>query len=364
MNRILRAVAPQLNFFSLRIVSIRHRVIEAILGNNTRQDGRFVMRTSLLRQLLQAHADGDNEAFRKATLQLAAIESKAGHTKIAEEIKAFAARLGPAQQRSQTLIDMAQPRAELAGLLDGGYCRERLRDIVLSEGMRNRFDRIIQENRSRAQLESWGVRPARKLLFFGPPGCGKTLAARVLGGELGMPVMTVRFDGLFSRFLGSTANHLKVIFEEMAKRPAVYLFDEFDAIGKFRGDAQDVGEARRVVTSFLQLVDVDQSHSLIIAATNYDEILDRAVFRRFDARLEFSLPDERQVDKLLRLRFSAFEVPATVFEKSASLCKGASFADVARGCDNAIKSMALEGRQKLIDSDIVDAFLDIQRKQT
>lgn len=139
---------------------------------------------------------------------------------------------------------------------------------------------MLSENRSRARLERFGVSPRRRLLFHGAPGCGKTLAAAVLAGEMGLPLMTVRFDALFSRFLGATAVQLRAIFAEMPRRPGVYLFDEFDSVAKARGDSQDVGEMNRVVTAFLQLVDADMSGSILVAATNYVELLDRAVFRR------------------------------------------------------------------------------------
>nr|WP_240978845.1 ATP-binding protein [Longimicrobium terrae] len=193
-------------------------------------------------------------------------------------------------------------------------------------------------------------------MFHGPPGCGKTLAASVLAGELGVPLMTVRFDGLFSRFLGATASHLKVIFDEMPRRPAVYLFDEFDAVGKSRGDGQEVGEVRRVVTSFLQLMDADRSGSVIIAATNYAELLDHAVFRRFDVLIPFALPDRDQVIRLLSLRLKAFKTSSKLLQQLAAKTEGLSFADVSRACDDAIRSMILSGRKELTKADMTDAF--------
>src|SRR5690606_6629274 len=106
--------------------------------------------------------------------------------------------------------------------------------------------RVIKENRARASLERHGIEPRRKLLFHGPPGCGKTLGAKVLAGEMGLPLLTVRLASLFSRFLGATANHLRAVFSAMTRRPGVYLFDEFDSVAQARGDSNDVGELRRV----------------------------------------------------------------------------------------------------------------------
>jgi SpoVK/Ycf46/Vps4 family AAA+-type ATPase len=150
-------------------------------------------------------------------------------------------------------------------LVEGGHRDERLRDIVLRDEVRDLLLRVISENRSRTRPERFGVSPRRRLLFHGAPGCGKTLAAAVLAGEMGLPLMTVRFDALFSRFLGATAVQLRAIFAEMPRRPGIYLFDEFDSVAKARGDSQDVGEMNRVVTVFLQLVDADVSGSILVA---------------------------------------------------------------------------------------------------
>jgi SpoVK/Ycf46/Vps4 family AAA+-type ATPase len=320
------------------------------------------VKADILKRLLQAHADNDQAAFRKAALQLAATEGSAGHTRIANELREIIARLPPAPReslgftRESASIDIAQPRGDLAGLLTGGFRQERLKDVILSDETRSLVIRLLHENRQRQSLESWGVAPRRKLLFYGPPGCGKTLTAAVIAGELGLPLMTVRFDGLFSRFLGATAGHLKVIFDEMPRRPAVYLFDEFDALAKSRGDTQDVGEVRRVVTSFLQLTDADRSGSIIIAATNFESSLDRAVFRRFEVLASFPLPGEPQLEQLIHLRLAAFAIPEPLVRTLASSAVGLSFADAARACDDAVRTMVLEERRTLETEDLERAF--------
>src|SRR5690606_31238444 len=204
------------------------------------------------------------------------------------------------------VVDIAAPRGDLQDILEGGHRDERFHDIVLSQEVKDLLTRVIAENRSRARLERFGVAPRSRLLFHGPPGCGKTLAASVLAGEMGLPLMTVRFDALFSRFLGATSVQLRTIFAEMPRRPGVYLFDEFDSVAKARGDAQDVGEMNRVVTAFLQLVDTDVSSSILVAATNHVELLDRAVFRRFDVIVPFDRPTREQLVHLLMLRLGVF----------------------------------------------------------
>lgn len=320
------------------------------------------MRAELLKRLIEAHADGDDAAFRKAALQLAAAESAAGHARIAEDLRVLVSRMPPVKRGG--VVDIAQPRGELSDVLEGGFREERLRDIVLSEETRMELTRVLRENRLRESLEMHGVQPRRRLLFHGAPGCGKTLAAAVLAGEMGLPLMTVRLAALFSRFLGATASHLRAVFNEMPRRPGVYLFDEFDAVGQARGEAQDVGEMRRVVTAFLQFIDADQSPSIIVAATNHAELLDRAVFRRFDVVLEFQRPSETEIAELIRLRLVSHHLEPALVAELAALGSGLSFADVARATDDAIRAMVLAGSSSLRAEDLTAAFRAARKRAT
>lgn len=320
------------------------------------------MKSEILKILLKSHAEGDDSAFRKAALQLAEAESSSGHGRIAEELRTIISKMPAALPKRGTIVDIAQPRGELADILDGGHRDERLGDIVLRDEVRSLLRRLMSENRSRARLERFGVSPRRRLLFHGPPGCGKTLAAAVLAGEMGLPLMTVRFDALFSRFLGATAVQLRAIFAEMPRRPGVYLFDEFDSIAKARGDAQDVGEMNRVVTAFLQLVDADVSGSILVAATNHVELLDRAVFRRFDVIVPFDKPSHEEIVEMLRLRLASVGLSNQQAQALSQIAEGSSFADVARACDDAIRTMALDDRETISEHDVSQAFDDLTQR--
>lgn len=322
------------------------------------------MKSDILKLLLQSHAEGDETSFRKAALQLAASESAAGHARIADDIRAIVAKMPPTTGRKTgPIVDIAAPRGELADILEGGHRDERLRDIVLTREVREPLLRIISENRSRARLERFGVSPRRRLLFHGAPGCGKTLAAAVLAGEMGLPLMTVRFDALFSRFLGATAVQLRAVFAEMPRRPGVYLFDEFDAVAKARGDSQDVGEMNRVVTAFLQLVDADVSGSILVAATNHVELLDRAMFRRFDVIIPFDKPTREQVVELFKLRLTSVGLQDDQSTNLAADVDGLSYADVARACDDAVRTMALDDREEVTVSDVQHALEQLRRRE-
>lgn len=323
------------------------------------------MKADILKLLLQSHADGDETSFRRAALQLAAAESNAGHGRVADEIRAIIAKMPAVSGRKATapIVDIAAPRGELADILEGGHREERLHDIVLRPEVRDTLLRVISENRSRGRLERFGVSPRRRLLFHGAPGCGKTLAAAVLAGEMGLPLMTVRFDALFSRFLGATATQLRAIFAEMPRRPGVYLFDEFDSVAKARGDSQDVGEMNRVVTAFLQLVDADVSSSILVAATNHLKLLDRAVFRRFDLIVPFEKPTRAQLVDLLKIRLGALGLGDEAAETLAAQAEGWSFADVSRACDDAVRTMALDNRDQINDADLLGALNELKRRE-
>lgn len=322
------------------------------------------MKADIFKLLLQSHVDGDEASFRKAALQFAAAESTAGHVHVADEIRAIIARMPATHtaRRPGPVVDIAAPRGELADILEGGHREERLKDIILPPETRDLLLRIIAENKARGRLERHGVSPRRRLLFHGTPGCGKTLAAAVLAGEMGLPLMTVRLDALFSRFLGATAIQLRTIFAEMPRRPGVYLFDEFDSVAKARGDSQDVGEMNRVVTSFLQLVDADVSGSILVAATNHVELLDRAVFRRFDVIVPFEKPTRGQLTDLFELRLGNVGLTSSQAEEFSARAEGWSFADAARACDDAVRTMALDDRERISEKDIADALLELKRR--
>lgn len=149
----------------------------------------------------------------------------------------------------------------------------------------------------------------------------------------------------------------------MPRRPGVYLFDEFDAVAKARGDSQDVGEMNRVVTAFLQLVDADVSGSILVAATNHVELLDRAMFRRFDVIVPFEKPSREQLIDLLELRLGGLGLTAEQAENLVEPAEGWSFADVTRACDDAVRTMALDDRDKISERDVVLALDELKRRE-
>src|SRR6185437_11352136 len=188
----------------------------------------------------------------------------------------------------------------------------RLNDLVLAAKTRRVLDRVIREHKTIRDIRAHGLSPRKKLLLVGPPGTGKTMTASAIAGELSLPLFVVRLDRLITRFMGETATKLRLIFDAIAQTRAVYLFDEFDSIGSERGLGNDVGEIRRIVNSFLQMVEQDTSDSLIIAATNHPSILDRALFRRFDDIVQYGLPTIGEIQAALRAKLSGSRISSKI----------------------------------------------------
>jgi SpoVK/Ycf46/Vps4 family AAA+-type ATPase len=316
-----------------------------------------VAAAELIQELIRAHITQDEQRFRTVALQLAAREARAGHRLVAGRIRDLLDEAGIAASppNAPAPTPIARPSDELRAALAVSYPRQKLSDIVLEGDLVEALPRLLEEHRSRGEFERFGLTPRRRVLLYGPPGCGKTLASAVIAGELGLPLMRVRIETLFSRYLGQTATVLTSIFDEMKRVRGVFLFDEFDALGRERFSGADVGEVSRVVSTFLALVDADESESLIVAATNGIGQIDRATFRRFDDVLQVPLPQRDSLKRLLRMRTSGHKIPSAALDTIATVLDGLSFAEADRTVTEAQKTMVLAGRRRLSASDLDDA---------
>ena len=294
-----------------------------------------------LKALLQSHLDGDDDRFFSVAMQVAAHEARLGHGKLAKDLRAMidAAKSLPTSGPS---LSGGRPRGELGNLLEVSYPKSRLSDMILGEGIRGQIQRVIREQRHADKILEHGLSPRRKLLFVGPPGTGKTLTAYVVASELGLPLLQVQLDGLITKFMGETAAKLRQVFDFTYRTRGVYLFDEFDAIGSQRGLTNDVGEIRRVLNSFLQMIEQDCSHSLIVAATNHSEILDPALFRRFDDVLHYELPNEGQVTSLLKTRLARTVTKRVRWRSLGDDGLGLNYAEVTRAANEVLKEALIQ----------------------
>jgi hypothetical protein len=277
--------------------------------------------------LLKSHIAGDEDRFLATAMQLAAHEARQGHGKLAQDLRDLvdaAKAKGSTMRREAKPVPLVQPKGELASLLSARYPDLRLPDMILPDAIRGRLERVLSEQRQQQTLRDNGLQPRRKLLLVGPPGSGKTMTAGVLGGELHLPLFTIVLDGLITKFMGETAAKLRMVFDAMQATRGVYFFDEFDAIGARRGERHDVGEIRRVLNSFLQFLEQDESIGLILAATNHPELLDKALFRRFDDVIEYSMPDIGLAEALLRARLDRFDTRGLAWSEAAEQAVGLS----------------------------------------
>jgi SpoVK/Ycf46/Vps4 family AAA+-type ATPase len=318
-----------------------------------------------VKALIASLTEGDEAHFYSIAMQIAAHEARMGHGKLAVEIRAL---IDKAKARvrlpSKEPIPLARPRGEVAELLSVSYPNVHLKDMVLGPRTKKKLERVISEHRAIQLIRNRGLSPRRKLLLIGRPGTGKTLTASALAGELSLPLFVVRLDGLITKFMGETAAKLRLIFEALNHTRGVYLFDEFDSIGSARGLTNDVGEIRRVLNSFLQMVEQDNSDSLVVAATNHVRILDRALFRRFDDVIEYDLPDRARIIETLKAKLGAFRADKIQWAKVAASAQGLNFADITRACEDAIKDAIIHERLSVTQSEIVHAIADRKRAVT
>jgi SpoVK/Ycf46/Vps4 family AAA+-type ATPase len=290
--------------------------------------------------LVDAHVHRDHERFRAITLQIAA--------HLASRSERGADQLRKLVEHQQATVLVPLPSAN--GLLSTPSELASLDDMVLSAEVRDRLDRVVLEHTQRDVLFMHSLRPARKLLFMGPPGCGKTMAAGALARAVGLPMFRVELHGVIQSHLGETAGKLAQVFDHVRAMPAVYLFDEFDALGADRSSFSDGSSAgaemRRVVNSLLQFIEDDRSDGLIIAATNHAHMLDGAIFRRFDEAITFSIPTKDELTDLVQ-RSLHDVVAASALDFEAIYAAVANpklgHADVCAALDRARKDHVLVG---------------------
>lgn len=246
--------------------------------------------------LIRNHLNNDDTQFRKVALQISAVEARSGHAIVARTIQ----ELLNQKKTSLGTVRLVSKNKDIDDLLLQVDTYGDMTSLVLSQELKEKLDRVIKEYLKKETLSKYGLANRRKLLLYGASGTGKTMTASALAKEFNLPFFVVRTEKVVTKFMGETGQKLGRIFDFINEVPAVYLFDEFDAIGSQRGMDNEVGEQRRILNTFLQLLERDDSDSFIIAATNSIESIDKAMFRRFDDVIEYKLPDTEQRLALLR----------------------------------------------------------------
>lgn len=291
-----------------------------------------------IKSLIKAHNENDNEQFKTIVLQIAANEARLKHGTLARELKKLA------EYKSSTKI-INFNNTHLSSLFTPFVSSYSLKDLIVADETQERIDRILNEYRHKKSLYKYGFSNRRKILIEGKPGTGKTLTASVIANELSLPLYTIPVDKLVTKFMGETSVKLRQIFDIIDSEQAVYFFDEFDAIGSDRSLDNEVGEMRRILNSFLQFIEQDNSTSIIIAATNNQNLLDKALFRRFDDVLHYSMPTENEIIRLYNYKLSLYQENFIISKNLISSTKGLSHAEIIKVCDDAIKSSILSNTE-------------------
>lgn len=287
-----------------------------------------------MKSLVKAYADCNDEKFKTVVLQIAAHEARLGHDNLARELKKQIDRVGSKRTNivqltsTNPMLSLSMPSHDLS-------------ELIVSEDITDKIQRILNEYRNRNKLISYGLTNRRKILIEGNPGTGKTLTASIIASELSLPLYTVQMDKLVTKFMGETSAKLRQVFDSIESNVGVYLFDEFDAIGADRSLDNEVGEMRRILNSFLQFIEQDGSESIIIAATNNQRLLDQALFRRFDDVLHYMLPTHMEIKRLLEYKIKSYDENFMIPKDVIKAADGLSHAEIARVCDDAIKNSIL-----------------------
>jgi SpoVK/Ycf46/Vps4 family AAA+-type ATPase len=308
---------------------------------------------------------GRTHEFRAAALRIIDDAQQHGQKPFAESLrKILDANVAPgyhvtAQPGLTALAAHIDPAADLLDTVDA---TRGLSDIMLNPETRSLIEGIVEERRRSEELRRHRLPLSTRLLFAGPPGCGKSMCAEVVARELSLPLYTARIDLIISSFLGETASNLRRLFEVAMRKPSVLFLDEVDALARTRADSTEHNELRRVVNSLLLMIERYKGPGLIIAASNLPQVLDEALWRRFDDIILFEPPGEREIAQMLARQFANFPVN---FDVTTSICKlsGMSYADIERICVDGIKKAVLKKRKTVSETEFASALRQETRRK-
>ena len=333
------------------------------------------MNANLLKRLFKAINQDNYDAINNLALLIIEEERNKGHNKLAEQLevllKAKTRRAKSVKEATNNkilslldntgnttpLIELPTSKRDEAPLLSF-IEHDKLRHLmVLPEEIEEKFLRIEKEYAAQDRLMKYSLKHIKKILLYGEPGCGKTMSAERLAWNIGLPLLKVRFDSLLSSFFGESAANLRTVFDTSMNIPCVLLIDECDFIATARNSQRDIGEASRVVNMFLQLLDEYEPKGLIIATTNLQNSLDKALFRRFDEAFELHKPELPEIKRLLQTSLSALNTSICIdWENLAEKMQGFSYAEIVKIAQSAAKNAIMQGKKQVSSEDIVEAI--------
>jgi SpoVK/Ycf46/Vps4 family AAA+-type ATPase len=329
------------------------------------------MNADILKRVVRAIADGSQNDLDRLADKIVEAERRTGHKRLADQLEAILKQ--PRKRvnghkptgdidRKLTELPLSRRNAEsLATLLPAESLEHHM---VLPTATEERFARIECEYAARERLWQHGLRPRKTILLYGPPGCGKSLGAKRLAWNTGLPLLKVRFDALISSYFGESAINLRSIFTAAKELPCVLLLDECDFIARSRTNTKDIGEASRIVNSLLQLMEDYDAPGLLVATTNIESSLDPALFRRFDEVFYVPLPSAEEIHKLLRLTLSAVRLAEMVnWDRIVEQLSGASAAMVVKAAQDAAKAAVLGEKKGVTELLLLQAVAELRRNE-
>lgn len=317
-------------------------------------------RGELMKKLLASY--GRDDEFRAVAEEIINEEEKKNNRVLARSLRR-SLEAGPSRPAPPKALAPLIPFPEAAGdYIEAVEPTHNKQDIILSTENMRIFVGLLKEFRRGDEIRRRGLAVRSKLLFCGPPGCGKTLCAEIFSSELGLPLYIVKLDRLISSYLGETATNVRKIFEFARKQPSVLFFDEFDALARARGEEGEHNELKRVVNSLLIFIDRIQPKGFLVAATNLDQALDLAIWRRFDEVIWFDRPDRRLIGSFLKMKFKNVSLS---FDPEIHIAEmeGYSYAELERISVQAIKSTIINKRKQVGEKDFLEAISDERRRR-
>lgn len=324
------------------------------------------MNQALLTRLFKTIEGGNDTPLMKVAHSIIEDEKRKGHGKLAEQLLTILSGNIERAEKNNTTFKVLKESSHhipvdrryklpLATFVEHEHLRNKM---VLSPEAENKILRIEKEYLASERLAHHGLKPRKKILLYGSSGCGKSMAAERIAWDLGLPFYKVRFDSIISSYLGESASNLQNLFESMKDYPCVLLLDEFDIIGKQRDSkANDIGEIHRIVNILLGLLEEYDGAGILIATTNLEGSLDKALFRRFDDFIELPKPNQSEIIELLQTSFSALELSKGIkLTQYAKKMEGLSYAIIVKITNDAAKKAVINSRQEISTDDLNKAL--------
>lgn len=307
--------------------------------------------SEIIKRLFLSFSNKDFKAFEDAAREYIEREKRKKHNIVAKDLEKALFNTGgipDSQKRFKNTMPIPRDTEKGFPLLEIQHYDINFDSIIISKETKEQLEQIIKEFKDTDILATYNLQYKKKILLCGKPGTGKTFSAQIMSSVLHIPLVYIRFDAIISSYLGETAGNLRKVFDFIENGNWIVLFDEFDIIGKNRDDSHEHGEIKRVVNNFLQMLDNFKGDSIIFAATNHQNILDSAIWRRFDDVIYYDLPDEKTRLNLFEIYLKPMKRESDIdLHKIAKSTEGLSPADIKMVTEEAMKTAIIDSKNTI-----------------